>query len=425
MRNHTTPHYHELVSQQGKRPTLTPGNPGPTVSFLATAMPTGEDRKFWYYVMSIVLKVVVRINQTGDGSAINANKLWKLVQSVQIQSPLLGMLAVHSNSRGSVLGNILQYLGYGFSGTPLARDIPAAAGDTDVTLYFRVPLSWEFLKKPHESAPWSGFLEGSTFEVMFAPDTVLAGDSAGATLTAPSNCRAWMEMIPVPEAIIHTPCHWREHRNIPGGTDRHIIQDMGSPDGLQGVDTSKGVGLAALYQLMNPAGLGLAGSGTADNILQFDTPWRRQNRVEIPDAPYLSMFAQQGPHGRTTDNLISVTSSRNEFPYSLAANVGALNDAESLVFPICTPARDQETSKFQTVSGAKEINYAFTSVPEGTSRYLGLYFPVFEESFMLRLAAQISPGGTKQLVAKTLNKAAGVMHGVGKAAYTRAKVVTR
>lgn len=422
MRNHTTPKIHELVSTGGgKNPSVTPSASSPqSVTFTMNSLPVGKDNRFWYYVTALNLKVSFTLDQpSSSGSAINADKLWKVLQSVQVQSPLLGQVFSHSNTRGAVLGNIIQPYGFGFGALPVRAQISSSDGDTTVTLYYRIPFAYEFLRKPHETSPWAGFLEGGTVEAKLDLTTVFDGDSTGAVIEAPTSMRAWLEMIPSPEAVIHTPIHWREHI-IPGSTTKFVIQDLGSPDGLQGIDQSKGVGVAFLGMLTDATGIGLSGADGADNITQFDIPWRNQDRVECPDALYVAQFASMGPHKRPK----GASHDGGGFPYTIAATPqGNLNDAQALFVPLIVPGRDTETSKLQTVSGAKEVNFAFTSTPSGSARFVGCYFPVFDERYMQALAARMAPEASGQLVAKTLNKQVGGIHGTGKLAYVRAKLV--
>jgi hypothetical protein len=427
MRNHTTPKIHELTSTAGKNPSLTPGTTAQSATFLLNNIPTGKDGKFWYYAMALVIKLVVTFDQAAmGGSAVNADKLWKVVQSIQVQCPLLGQLFLHANTRGAILGNIIQYFGFGYNALPVRPQVAAADGDTTLTLYYRVPFAYEFLRKPHETAPWGGFLEGGTVEVKIDTTTVYDGDSTGAVIKTPTNLRAWLELIPSPEAVIHTPIHWREHIT-PGSSTKHVIQDMGSSDGLQGIDQSKGVGIAALLNLGNSTGLGLSGSGSLANILSFDIPWRDQDRVDVPEALMIALYAMMG-NNRKQKPAAPVTTDGAGFPQDIAqANATGNNDpvfnADGMFFPLIAAGRDLETSKLQTVAGAKELNFTYSSTPSSSNRFLGAYFPVFDEQFMMGLAARISPQAQGQLVAKTLNKQAGAVHGVGKFAYTRAKVL--
>ncbi len=429
MRNHTTPKLYELVSQQGKNPSIVPGTTPQSVQFLMQNMPTSKEGKFWYYVTSICLKLEVVIDQPASGgTAITADKLWQIVQSVQVQAPLLGQMYTHQNTPGALLGNIMQYMGLSYNRAPINELIPAENGDTTVTLYYRIPYAFEFLVKPHETSPWAGFFEGGTLEVKIDVNSVLGGISTAAVIKTPSSLRCWVEVIASPEPCIHVPFNFRLHQT-PGNSTRHVIQDMGSPDGLQGIDMTKGVGLVSLMYLMNPTGLGIGGSTTADNIVSYDIPWRDQDRVDIPDGPFMSLIAQMGNNRQAPADSTSAVfgaSPNGGFPYSLSGQVqGSLNDASSLFFPLVTPGRDLETSKLQTVMGPKDSNYTYGSggVPSGINKFLGLYFGVYDEQFLHGLAARIAPAMEGDIVAKTLQKQSGGKWGVGKLAYVRAKIV--
>jgi len=391
-------------------------------------MPTSKEGKFWYYVTALCFKLEVTVDQPAEaGSVITADKLWQIVQSVQLQCPILGQLYTHQNTPGAVLGNIIQYMGFGYNRAPSADEVAADDDDKTVTLYYRVPFAFEFLCKPHETSPWAGFLEGGTFEIKIDVNSVLGGISTGAVIKTPCNLRCWIETIPSPEAVIHVPFNFRLHQT-PGNSTRDVIQDIGSPDGLQGIDMSKGVGLVALMKLMNPTGLGLGGNTTADNIVSYDIPWRDQDRVDIPDGPFMSLIAQMGNNRLAPYDGASGAfgnGGQGGFPYSFAGDPqGGLNDATSMFFPLVMPGRDTETSKLQTVMGPKESNYTYGSggIPSGINKFLGLYFGVYDTQFLQGLAARIAPGKEGEIVAKTLNKQAGAIWGVGKLAYVRAKI---
>ncbi len=435
MRNHTTAKLYELVSQQGKNPAVTPGSTPQSVQFLMQNLPTSKEGKFWYYVTALCFKLVVTVDQpSAEGVALTADQLWQIVQTVQVQCPILGQTYTHQNTPGAVLGNIMQYMGLSYNRAPVAELIPAADGDTEVTLYYRIPYAFEFLVKPHETSPWAGFFEGGTVEIKLDVNSVLGSISPSAVIKTPCNLRCWIEVIPSPEACIHVPFNFRLHQT-PGNSTRQVIQDMGSPDGLQGIDMSKGVGMVALLYLMEPAdadgdtlGLGIGGNTTADNIISYDIPWRDQDRVDIPDGPFMNLIAQMGNNRQApADSTLSTfgASANGGFPYAQAARVqGSLNDPGALFFPLVTPGRDTETSKLQTVMGPKESNYTYGTdgIPSGINKFLGLYFATFDEQFLHGLAARIAPAKEGEIVAKTLQKQSGGKWGVGKLAYVRAKI---
>jgi hypothetical protein len=424
MRNHTTPLIHELSSTGGgKTPTLTPGSTAANAQFMFSSVPNGVPGKFWYYLMAVCLELKFRITQSGGtGVALNPDVLWQVIQSIQIQCPILGTLYSHQNTRGAVLGNIMQPLGFGYNAQHLRTQVAAANGNTDVTLNVRIPFSFENFRKPHETAPWGGFLEGGTLEFKLAPTTVFATISPGSTVTTPCQVRAWCEFIPSPEAVIHVPFNFREHE-LPGSTTKHVIQDLGSPDGLQGTNQAVGCGVAFLGMLTDATNIGLNGADGTDNILGVDlSTWRPQPRVDNPQAFFSAFTAMKGV--RPANKNTAATHDSAGYPYTLAAAVdGQLNDAQALFMPLITPGRDLETSKLQTVMGAKEINFQYTSVPTGAARFVGLYLYTWSEQAAQVLAERIAPGRAGRLVAKTLNKQNGMRYGDGKGAYVRLKVM--
>lgn len=418
----TTPEFYELTSNSGKNPSVTPGSSAQTATFMLNNLPTGQNGRLWNYVSAIVLKVVTTFDQPAMGGvAVNADKLWKVLQSIQVQCPILGTLMSHANNRGAVVGNLDQYFGMNYNALPVRAQIAAADGDTTVTLYYRIPFALGFLASPMETAPWTGFLEGGTVEVKLDVSTVFNGDSTGAVIKAPTNFRCWLEMVPSPEPLLHVPFNFREHIT-PGGSTRHVIQDMGAPDGIQGVDLSKGAGLMCLLMLTDATGIGLGGSDGADNVLSYDLEWRNQVRIDTPDAPFVAFQAMMGVNRRQKP-AAPVTSDGAGFPYTIAASPnGDANDAQALIFPLVAPGNEQYTSKLQTVFGAKAINFTYTVTPSASSVFRGGYAYAWDEQFATALAMRIAPQSAGKLVAKTLNKQTGAIWGKKKLAYTQAKV---
>lgn len=421
MRNHTTAKIFDLSGPAGKTAVLTPTTAPVQALFNLNNLPAGKDSTMWYYCTAIVLNVIPTINQPASGgSALNEDQLYKIIQSVRVYSPILGELFSHTNTNGSALGTIMQQYGRAFQQNPQFAQIPATDGNTLPVLKVRIPFAYEFLKKPHETSPWMGFFEGGQVEVKIDISTILDGDSTGATVDSVS-VSAWMEMIPCPEAVIHTPCQWRRHANLPGSSKRTTITDMGSPDGLQGVDQSKGVGIASLLYLTNAAGVALGGAGSATNITQVEIPWRDQTVTDSPEAFFENFFAMCGARGHDSSSVDFAG-----FPYTKAttSTTGLLANATAMFFPLISCGRDLETSKLQTVAGAKDLNFNYTSTPSAGPVILGHYFPTFDAAFIQNtLVPRIAPGSAGKLRIKTLNKQRGGIPGVGKLAYVRQKVV--
>jgi len=427
----------ELSGAQGKNPTIVPNAATPTsIKWQMTNMPTGKASRFWYYLTAVVIALTFTVSQTsGEGvNQLEEEMLYRIVQSIQIYTPILGMQYQHSNTRGTIMGNLIQYAGFGYNGVGQVQGIPTATASVTQTIYLRIPFAHEQMKKPHEFSPWGGFFEGGNVEILIAPSTVFAGFSALASVTTVT-ARCWCEFIPAPEAVIHVPFNWREHTNIAVGA-RITIPDVGSPDGLQGIDQSRGCGVVNLWDLMlggsgSSLGLDLLGNTTADNIAAFDIPWRDQTRMESPDAFFMALAAMMGNNRRTGWNGAGTpdVTDRHSFPWTdtsgTASPNGPLNLFKSMIFPFIAGGRDLETSKIQTVAGAKDINITYVAPVTTAPRLLGMYTYVFDDAFVKTvLIPRISPAAASQpeLTAKTLNKQTGGTYGVGKLAYVRQKI---
>ena len=231
MRNHTTPKYWELSGPTGKSTTTVPSAAAQVATWQLTNIPTGKDGRLWYYCTAIVIPVTVTITQNGGtGVIIPDLVLGNVLQSLQVQCPVLGTLFQHANTRGIIAKSLLNYVGSGFGALDEVSSVAAANGTYTRTFYIRLPFAQEYLRKPHETSPWGGFFEGGTVESRIDVTTVLQGLSPGSLVTSVVQ-RCFMEFLPSPERVIHTPFHMREHGGLPGSTGRHTITDMGASAG--------------------------------------------------------------------------------------------------------------------------------------------------------------------------------------------------
>lgn len=430
MREHTTVRFHELTAQSGgKNPSMTPSTSALQSSiFDVKGVPTGAQNKFWYYCLGAVVRVVLTLDQAASGGAvINADKLWKCFASFSWTSPILGELFAHRNTRGAVLGNVIMPFARGYNVAPARAQIAAADGNTTVILTYTLPLAYSTLVKPHETAPWSGFLEGGTIETKLDLSTVLDGDSTGLVLKTPSSVRCHLRLMPSPEPVIHVPCNWREF-TPPGGSTRHMLTDLGSADGLQGIDTAHGIGLAALLYLTDAAGIGLAGADGVDNITSYDVPFRDQARVDDVWAPMQfwldNMEKRSGQRAGVGSTIVADEAG---WPFTMAATPnGDVLDSQALVYPLIAPGRQLETSKLQTVRGPQEINFGYTSTPSGTPRFMVWQFMKFKQDFANGLQALLlgreAPEALMAPKTTQKNDASHIHNENPKLAYTRRKI---
>lgn len=429
---HTTDRWHELQSQQGISPTVTPGAGATQIQFLLNSLPTQKDSKFWYYLKDAWLKLKCTVTLPTDSTftGVRPEYLYQVLQSLEVTCPILGSLFAQQNTRGCVLGNVIQRLGWGYNSAP-QPNLLGAGGNTTINfeLYYRLPFAQDFLVNPMDTAPWVGFLEGGYINVNVAPSTALTGVLSGASITSVT-ARLALCLVPDNEARIHTPVHYREHLT-PATSSRVTITDMGSPDGLQGIDQSLGVGIAALLMLTGPDASGFAAGTTANNITDFNIPWRDQPQIYNPELPYLSLLESMGPMRRQEGGQLAYLNDMT-WPHLIGSAVPTgvaaatqFNNANALVFPLIAPGSGQYTSKLQTIAGSKDINFGFTSTPTIQQRLVGCYFPVFDEQFTKSLIGRIAPLAKGEVEAKLVNKQnpKATVRRIGKAAYTPDKVV--
>lgn len=423
---HTGARIWEISSQQGRYPTIVPDAAASTqVVFNMIGLPTQKDAKFWYYLEALWL----RVNITGTNSdsvfvGIPAENLWKMITSIEVQCPLLGTLFSAKNTRGAVLGNVIQRIGYGYNALPASNLTPVGGTAANFTaeLFYRLPFAQDFLANRMETAPWFGLLEGGTVNVNVGPAGVL--NNAAVTNLAVTSITLGLcaTLLPDSEARVHTPVIYREHVLPAGG--QQIIPDIGSPDGLQGIDQSRGCGIAHLSLLTGPANTGLQAGTTALNILTVDVPFRDQPTIYNPEYFYLTQFQAMGPMSKRTG--VQGALFDTDWP-QIAGTQNAngsfkLNNLNMLIFPIIATGCDVFTSKLQTLAGAKMMNFTYTADPSVVQRYVGCYFPQFDDQFADSLAARISPSSQGIRKPKTITKVSGMVPGVGKVAYVADKV---
>jgi hypothetical protein len=430
---YTSSRYFEIMPQQGRTPTVTPGTGATQIQFLLNSIPTQKDSKFWYYVRKARLKLKCTVTLPTDSTfvGLTPEARYRALSSLEVTTPILGTLFATQNTRGTVLGNVIGPISQGYNTKPYSN-LLGAGGNTTVNfeVVYDIPFAQEFLANPMDSAPWAGLLEGGYINVNIAPSTVFAATLAGAVLTSVT-ASVSLAMQPEPEPRVHTPVQYREHI-MPGGSTRFTVTDMGSPDGLQGIDQSMGVGIAGLAMLLSPTSnlVGLDGGTTADNITQFNIPWRDQNEILDPEIPIFELLDLMNGARRTPGGALSALSDM-AWPYILSTAVPAGNAVSTsfqntglMIYPLVMPGAGLFTSKAQTVAGAKEINMQFTNTPSASQRFIGIYLPVFDEQFAKSLAARIAPGSEGKFQPKLLNKQDPnkAVRRVGKIAYTPDKI---
>jgi len=381
MRDHTTPIVQELTSSGSESVTLVPTTTQQKGTFNITGVDPVTDGKrnyatgFWGHLSTV-------LDPDAAGSAVSADKLGKAMASWRLFSPIMGEVHPEKSTRGSVLYHMTQVLALGYAYPQHARAQIPANTDTDVTieLYYFLPLSYEFLKKPHETAQWVGFFDQGLLEGSLDVSTVFDGDYAGAVLKATTQLRAWVEYLPSPDIFLGVPVQWRE-REIAGGGSQPTLVGVGQETQLTGV--RPGCGLAFLGWLTDATGIGLSGADGVDNITQYELPWRNQKTVRNLDPLFLNVRRAYGGRrvGPVAGTGATIIHDGASWPSTMDSTPNGRFGANSqqMVLPLVFPGLDAETSKFQRVNGNLKVNFTTTAPISNAHRFLSCEFMEFED----------------------------------------------
>lgn len=387
MRRHGTPGIFQLSSSGNRAPTLTPSGNVQSLTFNITSCPGAIDDMYVYGQ-----KLVCRVDYTitgGGGNAVNQDALFKIIDSFRLYSPILKELYPQPRTRGVDVGWFDQWLGEGYHPAQIGRAQIAMTNATDFTgsLYFVLPLSFEFMQRPEDCGIWMPFLENGLFEVRLAANNVLATDSASAVLKATAfTFTAWIETMPFPEAQIQTPFQFRLYEWNTAGTQMKL-QGIGSPNGLEGV--TPGARIAALGWYGSNTKAGLGGVANFANLNRLALPWKKQDSIDQPDSVVRSMMSLFGRRSgyQVGGGSSSALHDGGRWPYTMAAAPNnTFLDAELAVFPLILPGWDSESSKYMKAP-ASELFFdtGWSSTPNGTHRFRTLEICNYDEGFIQML----------------------------------------
>lgn len=391
MRDHTTPLFKELQASGNETVSITPSAATSTATFGITGLPptTGPLKN---YAQAFTLAVTLTLDPDAAGDAVNFDQLFKGLASARLTSPWLGDVYPHAHTRGAVLGLLINPLARGYQLTQPARIQVPTNTDTDVTLelYYELPLSFEFLKKPHETAQWTGFFDGGTLEGIIGAATVFDGDYAGSVIKAPVTVRAWCTYLPSPDDALGVPFQWRE-REIVGGGNAPVLKGIGQETSLTGIE--QGAGLVGLFWLANM--LGLNGPDGVDNFTSLEIPWRGQLQLRNLD-PYFLELRRAAKHRVAPVSGLGTTiiHEGGGWPNTMASapngRFGAL--ATALFLPLIFPGQDFETSKAQRVAGDHQIIFGTTAAISAAHRFVSMEMLEYDANQIARLQTAMGAG---------------------------------
>lgn len=386
MRDSSAPLFKDLLANGNETVAITPGAATQLATFGINGVPpvTGNMKN---YAQRFVLGVTQTLDADAAGNAVDADKLLKGVASARLFSPWMGEVYPHQHTRGSVLGLVINPVANGYQLENAARIQIPASTDADVTveLYYAVPLAHEILKKPHETAQWTGFFEGGTLEVIIAASNVFDGDYAGLVTKAPCTVRAQCEYIPSPDNSLGVPFQWRE-REITGGGNQPLLKGVGQETNLNGIQ--QGCGLAWLCWLSNATGMGLGGPDGIDNFTSVELPWRGQTQIRNIDGLMQAFRRATGRRVGPISGLgTTIMHDAGGWPSTMAStpNGRAGANAEALFLPMVFMGKDFETSKAQRLGGDLPVNFGVTTPITNSHRFVSWELLEFDDNQIVRM----------------------------------------
>ncbi len=387
MRRHGTPSIFQLSAAGSRAPTLTPSGNIQSLTFNLTSMPGASD-DMYCYAQALVFRVDYTVTG-GGGSAMNHDQLFKMIDSVRLYSPRLKELYPQPRTRGVDIGWFDQWLGSGYRPVQPARAQIAATNATDFTgsLYFRIPLTFEFMQRPEDCGIWMPFFENGLLEIRLAANNVFNTDSAGLVLKAtPFTFTSWFEFLPMPEALIQTPFQFRLYEWNTAGTQMKL-QGVGSPNGLDGVTPGSRIAALAWYSNNTQAG----GNGIADfsTLNRLALPWKKQDSIDQVDSILRAVKEVTGKRVgyNVGGGAASALHDGGEWPYVMSATPNNLLNTNSLAFfPLILPGWDSQQSKFMKAP-ASELFFdtGWTAVPNGTHRFRTLEICNYDDGYIQQL----------------------------------------
>jgi hypothetical protein len=370
---------------------VTPGATVQPVEFTVQAPKGGVDGN-WPLAMNIVKKIAIQIDQPSSGaSTIEADELPIVVDSYNVNSPLLGITHPRDTFTGPIAKHIAEFFSAGYTSADGARiQIPTTDAEYSVVHYQLLPFAQENFVKPHHFAPWLGWLNATKITTYIAPSTAIAAFSTGAVSEAPCSVSCWIEYVVSSELIMPTFAQFHLYESPASGGTTVTVQGIGTSNGM--ADVKEGSRIAALLELTDINGMG--GPDGADNITAVTIPQLGLDLTQNPDAFFTAFRRAMGGHrGAIALSTTVPVADRAGDPYSVIHAAGletTLNAASAMYIPYRFVGRDQQITKLPRFFGDLRVTRTFTTAPTS-----GKYRFVTEE---LREFGELKK---KEMIAKT------------------------
>lgn len=337
--------------------------PGPSIVPVQFTMPAPkfDARGNWPKATGIAVHVTTTFDQAASGgSVVNWDMLPVIIDSMQVQIPILGVTHETTAYTGPIAKHLIEYvsLGYSYYGGARAQ-IASTDGDTTVDFYVFLPFMNNAFYSGLQFCPWVGWLTNMQVSINMAASTALAAFSTGAVTKTPTTIKAWVEAVPSKRLTFPTFSQWRNYIAPAAGSNQALLQNVGQQGGLTSV--VPGSRLAGIFEMMNVLGLG--GASTADNYTSFSMDLLSQPYTVNVDSFLLDYIDNQnGRSGRTrgaTGATVMHPMAGN--PYTLAATPNTVNAATAMFLPWRSCGRDAEIGKQPKFQGNLTLVRTFSS----------------------------------------------------------------
>jgi hypothetical protein len=288
------------------------------------------------------------IDQAASGGAILYDEmLADIVHSYELRRTKFGNPWLTSDTSGPRLHNFDNRIAnrYRHSGlkTP---SIPAADGDTARELWIPLSFNYGCNEKPHHFAPPAALVNGSLLDVYANVSTILAAYSNGAVWKT-ATLSIVVEVLWEPEARLFVPIKHGLYEPQSSGSNQRWELDLGSPKGLDGVDSSGGAGLLAMA--LPSSILNQGGNFTIEKITKIQ-------------APFLGLDTLDYPALMSAEFYNSTYRGNSEFwPNTEVSTTATVHGATQLFFPLVMPGINTELSKVGFVRGKNELIIGFSA----------------------------------------------------------------
>lgn len=381
MKHGTAPLIWDLDASGNTAPQVTPSASVSPVTFNLSGL-DGRTEDLWNYIAALWVRLTFVLTSDGSGAVLNRDVLYAAIDSINVYSPILGDLLAQRSNQGAALGLVDQYIGAGYNRpTPIAAQIPLAAGDTTVDVYCRIPFALDTLGRPRDSGIWAPLLEKGKVVVNVSPTTASFFQTGFNVKAAAATVRAAFEIEPAGAPQIHAASKFVRYEFPTSGASLKVLS-FGNGDGMLGVNP--GARLSMLLWLSSNKKLG--GVDTIEKWSRVSLPWRHQRVINNPDflmGAYIAGTRTRGVVGGVGAAAVNDSSGT---PYIMGSDVpNSLLDSDGLFFPIVWPGFDTDLSSNQKQVGDLQIDAGFTANPNGTHVFRTLEHYSWQPSMVAKI----------------------------------------